>query len=410
MIARHFESGRWIEILIKEDLITSVTPCDGPSDGLGLKDWVAPAFWDIQVNGRCGVSFSDPTLTEDQVAAIVRAQVRLGTSRLCPTLITAPPLDMLHGVRTIARACERFPDVGRMVLGIHLEGPAISELDGFRGAHPVGSVRDPDWDEFLALREASGDRIAIITLAPERRDAIAFIRRATSEGVVVALGHTAADTSTIRAAVEAGASLSTHLGNGIASPLHRHPNPIWDQAAEDGLMASLIADGHHLGPAILRTLVRAKTPGRIMLVSDASPLAGLPAGRYGDWEVEPSGRIVLAGTSYLAGANRGIETSVNHLLRFAGLTLDQAIHAASTNPARLLSGRRDDDLHEPKPEIEVGSVANLIKFRLSLTSGDADELTDSQGLTQDDRPRSSDGVDDSRFILLATCVDGSWSE
>ena len=118
-----------------------------------------------------------------------------------------------------------------MVLGIHLEGPCISEVDGYRGAHPLEAVRGPDWAEFQELREASGGRIAIITLAPERPGAIEFIGRATAEGVVVALGHTSADSSTIRAAVEAGATLSTHLGNGIASTIARHPNPIWDQAA-----------------------------------------------------------------------------------------------------------------------------------------------------------------------------------
>src|SRR6185437_16823280 len=116
-------------------------------------------------------------------------------------------------------------------------------------------------------------------------------------------------------AVDAGATLSTHLGNGIASPLARHPNPIWDQAADDGLMASLIADGHHLGPSILKALVRAKTPDRVILVGDASPLAGLPPGRYGEWEVDPSGKIVVAGTPYLAGSNQGIEVGVNTLIR-----------------------------------------------------------------------------------------------
>ena len=197
---------------------------------------------------------------------------------MCPTLITAPREQMRHGVRTIAAACEASPDVARCVVGIHLEGPAISGLDGYRGAHPLDAVRDPDWGEFQELQDASGGRIVLVTLAPERPGAIDFIRKATAEGVAIALGHTAADGATIRAAVAAGARMSTHLGNGIASPIARHPNPIWEQAAHDGLDASLIADGHHLDPATLRVLVRAKTPDRVILVSDASPLAGLPPG------------------------------------------------------------------------------------------------------------------------------------
>src|SRR5206468_11511036 len=127
---------------------------------------------------------------------------------------------------TIAAACERSPDVAARVVGIHLEGPSISALDGYRGAHPLAAVRDPDWGEFQALQAASGGRVVLVTLAPERTGAIDFIARATAAGVVVALGHTAADGPTLRDAVRAGARLSTHLRNGIAPPLPRHPNPI----------------------------------------------------------------------------------------------------------------------------------------------------------------------------------------
>jgi N-acetylglucosamine-6-phosphate deacetylase len=382
MIARHYETGGWIEVAIQGDRIASVEPVDGPAEPLDADDWVAPAFWDLQTNGRLGVSFSDPTLTVEQVAAIVRGQAHLGTARLCPTLITAPFADMLHGVRTIAAACERHPDVAKRVVGIHLEGPSISEVDGYRGAHPLGAVRGPDWEEFHQLREASGNRIAIVTLAPERPGAIDYIRRVAGEGVLVALGHTAADSSTIRAAVEAGARLSTHLGNGIASPLPRHPNPIWDQAGEDGLWASLIADGHHLSPSTLKALVRAKTPERIVLVSDASPLAGLPPGRYGTWEVEASGRVVVAGTPYLAGANRGIEAGVDHLIRWAGLAPAQAIATASMHPALALAARPGRE--RPSSWLKPGESANLIRYRLA---------TQSEG---------------NRFTLQSTCVDGTW--
>jgi N-acetylglucosamine-6-phosphate deacetylase len=357
MIARHYETGSWIEIVIDGDTIASAALVDGPAEVRDSDDWVAPAFWDLQTNGRWGVSFSDPTLTVDQVAAIVRAQAGLGTARLCPTLITAPRAAMLHGARTIAEACDRFPDVARMVLGLHLEGPSISERDGYRGAHPLEAVRGPDWDEFLEIREASGNRIAIITLAPERPGAINFIARTTAEGVVIAIGHTAADEATIRAAVDAGASLSTHLGNGIASPLPRHNNPIWHQAADDRLWASVIADGHHLPPSVLKSLVRAKTPERILLVSDASPLAGLAPGRYGSWEVEPSGRVVVAGTPYLAGANRGLDVGVDHLIRIVGLTPSQAIAVVTRHPARLLG--------QAEPALQVGEPASLNLFRIS---------------------------------------------
>ena len=149
--------------------------------------------------------------------------------------------------------------------------------------------------------------------------------------------------------------LSTHLGNGIASELPRHPNPIWEQAASPVLLASFIADGHHLDPATLRVLARAKGPAQTILVSDASPLAGLPPGVYGEWAVDPSGKIVVAGTPYLAGSNQGLEVGLRNLLAAPGWTLEQAIADRHGNPARLL-GR-------PVPRLAPGEPADLVIFR-----------------------------------------------
>ncbi|SIN80586.1 N-acetylglucosamine-6-phosphate deacetylase [Singulisphaera sp. GP187] len=375
---RHFETGRWTRLTIRGGTIESVDPAEGPEPVSGSDPWVAPAFWDIQTNGRWGISFSDPALTVDQVVEIVLAQAEWGAARICPTFITASAENFRHGVQTIAAACESDPRVASGVVGIHLEGPFISELDGYRGAHPLSAVRDPDWDLFQELQEASGGRIVLMTLAPERPGALEFIRKAVASGVVIALGHTAADGPTLRAAAAAGARLSTHLGNGIASPLARHPNPIWEQAAIDSLDASLIADGHHLDPATLRVLVRAKTAGRVILVSDASPLAALPPGRYGEWAVDPSGKIVVAGTPYLAGSNQGIEVGLNQLMETAGLSLAEAIATATTQPARLL-GR-------PLPTLTAGQAANLVVFE-----------HDARGV-------------EPAFKLIRTCVDGRWTE
>lgn len=351
-LARDAATGLRSLYRIAEGRIASIDPLPDPAPGDPPGPLIAPAFWDIQVNGRWGISFSDPGLTVDQVAAIVRAQAGLGTARLCPTLITAAPDATRHGVATIVAACRAFPDIDAMVLGIHLEGPWISPLDGYRGAHPLSAVRGPDPRDFDALQEAAEGRIVLVTLAPERPGAIDMIRHLVAQGIVVALGHTAADGATLSAAVDAGARLSTHLGNGLADPLPRHPNPIWDQAVDDRLYASLIADGDHLGPAILRGLVRCKGADRLILVSDASPLAGLPPGIYGPWTVEPSGRIVVTGTPYLAGAGRDLAVGIGHLVEWGGLTIEQAIATATTAPATLLG--RD------WPTVEVGALANVV--------------------------------------------------
>ena len=374
LVARQYATGARLRIGLDGPTIARVEP-DGPPRP--EDPWVAPAFWDVQTNGRLGVSFNDPGLTPGQVAEIVHAQDALGTARICPTLFTAPFEAFVAGLGAVDRACRDDPGVASRVLGVHLEGPYISGLDGYRGAHPPASVRDPDWDEFRRFQDAAGGRVVLLTLAPERPGSIPFIEKLVGSGVAVAIGHTSADGPTLRDAARAGATLSTHLGNGIAATLPRHPNPIWEQAAIDGLDASLIADGHHVDDATLRVLVRAKTPGRVVLVSDASSLAGLPTGRYGDWAVDPSGKVVVAGTPYLAGSNRDLAFGVNTVMRAAGLGLAEAVRCATANPARLLG--RDE------PRLEPGAPANLVVFRFE------------------------EGAD-APFRLLRTCVDGLWTE
>jgi N-acetylglucosamine-6-phosphate deacetylase len=375
LIARDYQNGRWIAIELDNRLIGSVEPCDGEAEPTARDTWVAPAFWDIQTNGRWGHSFSSANIDVRMVAEIVRVQSLLGTARLCPTLITAPVDATLHGLATIAAACEAYPDVASRIVGIHLEGPFLSELDGYRGAHPASDIKDPDWDLFLKFQERSGGRIVLVTLAPERKGAIDLIERLVASGVTVALGHTAADGPKIAAAVRAGARLSTHLGNGIASPLARHPNPIWQQAADDSLSASMIADGHHLDRDTLRVLARAKGSDRLILVSDASPLAGLPPGIYGDWAVDPTGKIVVAGTPYLAGSNQDLVAGLNNLASATEWSLIELIHTVTRNPARLL--------RKPDPLLVPGLPANLVLFQMP-------------------EPKT--------LSVQRVCIDGAWEE
>jgi N-acetylglucosamine-6-phosphate deacetylase len=375
IVARDFRSAQWVKVEWKQGRIIRHAPVEGPAVVMHDDDWIAPAFWDLQVNGYAGVSFASADLAVDQVAEIVRSHGAIGTARICATLITAPEDQLLHGARTIAAACEQFPDVAARVLGIHLEGPFISDLEGYRGAHPAAAIRDPDWGLLEGLNRVSGNRIVLVTLAPERPGAIEFIDRLRKSGIVAAIGHTSANGATIRAAVDAGATLSTHLGNGIASPLPRHPNAIWEQAALDELSASFIADGQHLDLATLAVLARAKGPSRTILISDMSPLAGLPPGNYGEWAVGPEGKIVVAGTAYLAGSSQPLEVGLRNLMNATRWPLSDVLAATTSNPARLL-GR-------PVPRLEAGAAANFVVLQK---------------------------LDPAGFSLRRTCVDGRWAE
>jgi N-acetylglucosamine-6-phosphate deacetylase len=218
-----------------------------------------------------------------------------------------------------------------------MEGPYLSPEDGPRGAHPRAFVRDADVDDFRRRQEAADGRIRLLTVAPEAPGVLKVIERAVGSGVRVAIGHTGATPAQIADAVNAGATLSTHLGNGCAQVLPRHPNVIWEQLADDRLMASFIVDGHHLPPATVKAMVRAKTPGRSILVTDAIAAAGMPPGRYtlGGQEVElsPAGRVAAPGAPNLAGSALRLDAAIGNMVRFTGLSLEDVVPMASTRPA-----------------------------------------------------------------------------
>jgi N-acetylglucosamine-6-phosphate deacetylase len=360
-VARRYDTRSPARFHIDEGRILRVDRHDVDEPAASRLPWVAPGFVDIQINGYGGQEFSSQDLTPEKVAAIVRQHWAFGVTSVCPTLTTQSFDCLAHGLRAIDFACRSFPEIARSVVGVHVEGPYISSEDGPRGAHPRQHCRQPIWDEFQHLQEASGGRIRILTLSPEFAEVVDFIARVSAHQVIVAIGHTAANGQQIGAAVDAGARLSTHLGNGAHGVIRRHPNYIWHQMAEDRLMASLIVDGHHLPGEVVKCLVRAKTPQRCILVSDVSGLAGLPAGRHtssgGEVEMLPDGRLVVAGQDQLlAGAAQPIGVGVANVMRFAGVDLATAVAMASAHPNQLL-GRTAGTLRP-------GDLADLVLFDL----------------------------------------------
>jgi N-acetylglucosamine-6-phosphate deacetylase len=362
LVARRYDNAQPVRVEIEGDRIRSVTSAAATPQQAQRCPWIAPGLIDIQVNGYDGQEFSSQELTAEKVAAIVRRHYAFGVTGICPTLTTNGFAALQHGMRAIASACRQDAEIGRRVVGIHLEGPYMSREDGPRGAHPLEHCRRPDWEEFCRLQDAADGRIAILTMSVEFAEAPEFIARATASGVVISIGHTAATGEQIRAAADAGARLSTHLGNGAHRTLRRHPNYLWDQMAEDRLMASIIADGHHLPPEVVKTIVRAKTPAQTILVSDESGLAGLPPGRYQssgcELEILPDGRLVIAGQDQLlAGASRPIGDGIANVMRFAGVDLATAVGMATRNPQMLLN--------RPASGLRPGDPADLVLFDLT---------------------------------------------
>jgi N-acetylglucosamine-6-phosphate deacetylase len=322
--------------------------------------FVSPGFVDIQVNGFAGVNFSDPELDPDKAISVLPAIWKTGVTTFCPTLITNSIDQLARNFRVLEKA--RTLDV-RFALSVpcyHLEGPYLSPGEA-HGAHAPALMRSPDWDEFSRLQEAAGGNIAIVTLAPELPGACEFIRRARAAGVVVALGHTDGSPEDIHKAVEAGAELSTHLGNGCAPLIHRHQNPIWAQMASDQLKVSLICDGFHLPPDLVRVVYSVKGIDRCILITDAVHVAKLPPGRYSlvglEIELLPSGKVVAVNQQHLAGSALSMNRAVTVFEKFAGVSLCDALQAATANPGKLL--RRDGICTDLVP----GQPANLVTFR-----------------------------------------------
>jgi N-acetylglucosamine-6-phosphate deacetylase len=356
--ARHYSTGERIDIRTEDGRIAQVSPSRNDALPTTEYPYVAPSLFDLQINGCGGISFNSERLTREDIRTVVQTLRRHGVASFCPTLVTNSTDALLHGFATLRKAAEEDAEIGHATPVYHLEGPYISPDDGPRGAHPRQHVRPPNWDEFRRFQDAAGGRIRLHTLAPELDGALDFIEKLTASGVIVSIGHTAAKGDRIRDAVKAGVRLSTHLGNGAHAVLPRHDNYIWEQLAHDDLWASLICDGHHLPPPVAKCILRVKTAARSILTCDCGSLAGLPPGRYREWdtefEVHPAGKIVVPGTSYLAGSWAFTDLCVANAARFGGVSVAEAIEMAGANPRRLLG--------LPRLTLETGMLADMVCF------------------------------------------------
>ena len=297
-----------------------------------------PGLFDLQVNGFGGVDFNAPSLPAERCLHALERMRATGVTRCLPTLITSTFEQFAANARVLARLTDAS------VAGLHMEGPYLSPEDGARGAHPREHVIVASIDDFRRRQDAADGRIALVTLAPEVPGAIALIDHLAASGIRVAIGHTAASTEQIRDAITAGATLATHLGNGCAAMLPRHPNPIWELLAADEITATLIVDGHHLPPATVKAMARAKGGAQTILITDAMAAAGWTPSTadrritIGALEcvVGTDGRVSLPGTPYLAGSSLTLDRAIGNMVRFSGLSLDEVIPMASTIPAAFL--------------------------------------------------------------------------
>ncbi|MGI5832571.1 MAG: N-acetylglucosamine-6-phosphate deacetylase [Thermoguttaceae bacterium] len=380
-IAKRYDTGRPVKIIVKGTKVQSVESVPS-GDDLPI---VGPGLFDIQINGGLGYDFSSESITVEQAAAVFRQVIGTGVFRFCPTMITNSAEAYRHGVTTLMELLETFTEFHSVMVGIHLEGPFIANETGPRGSHPPKHCVPYNFELIEELQRISGGRIRIVTLSPTYDGAEDFISRLNALGILVATGHTNATPNEISQAAAAGARLATHLGNASHSNFPKWGNYFFAQLTDDRLTASMIADGFHLSPMMMRTILRTKGLDRTILISDQADVAGCPPGKYKSGpcalEVLENGKIALAADNdLLAGGSYPVARGLCNVMAVADLNLAEAYPLCTTQPAALL-GEPAFSNGDQRDFLAVGKPADFLIFRQEPSRLGPLGLSDSDNFT-----------------------------
>ena len=301
----------------------------------------ARSFFDLQVNGYAGVDFNHDDLTADDLHRACEHLAADDVEGCLATIITDDLDTMCARLRRIATLRGADPLAARVIAGIHLEGPFINRADGYRGAHPADAVRAADEDVMARLLEAAAGLTRIVTLAPECDSGLRVTRALVQQGIIVSAGHTNATLDELRAAIDTGLTMFTHVGNGCPTELPRHDNIIQRALSlADRLWLTFIADGVHVPFVALGNYLRAAGVDRAIVVSDAIAPAGLGPGQFtmGRWTLSIGDDMVarMPGSSQLVGSGVTMARSVDNLTRFVQLSSTDALRLTRDNPRRAL--------------------------------------------------------------------------
>jgi N-acetylglucosamine-6-phosphate deacetylase len=340
--ALHYATGQPVKIQWRDGLITQVA---GIAEKVSNDLWLAPTLFDIQVNGYGGVDFQQDNLTVEDLEKAAANLRRDGCSRFLLTLITDEWSALTARLRRIRSLRERSPALQKAIVGWHIEGPFLSNQPGFHGAHNPALMFDPSPEHILELRTMTENDPLLLTVSPERPGVLKAIELAVSRGIKVSLGHTNAPAEVLAAAVRAGATAFTHLGNGCPSELDRHDNILWRIFETPGLFAGLIPDQIHVSASLFRLIHRVLPPNSIYYTTDAMSAGGAPPGRYalGKMELEVGADQIVRqpGKQLFAGsALRPIE-GVFRAARMLDRPWQEIWARFSATPARIMGLQND---------------------------------------------------------------------
>lgn len=343
--ARHYMTGALVQLDWKEGLIALIQSPPNPSAAAAAHRWIAPALLDLQINGYAGVDFQRDDL---EVSDLLRAAAGLqadGCGRWYFTLITDTWPKLLARLSR-ARALQSGSAVLRhAIAGWHIEGPFLSDVPGYAGAHNPRSMCDPSPIQIGELRQAAGSDPVLLTLAPERPGAMETIQAAVQAGIKVSLGHTNASADQLRQAIDAGATGFTHLGNGCPKELDRQDNILCRVLDTRGLFVSLIVDGIHVSAPFFRLVHRVLEPARIYYTTDAMAAAGSPPGRYRlgamELEVGPDQIVRKPGSPLFAGSALRPIDGIRQAARMRGQSWQEVWSCFSTHAAAMAGVDQD---------------------------------------------------------------------
>jgi N-acetylglucosamine-6-phosphate deacetylase len=359
-------SGAPITVHVHDGVIADTAPQEASVlDASGLT--VAPGLIDLQVNGACGV---DITAEPQRLWEVAAELPRYGVTAFAPTVITSSPQARERALATLSAAPEAGWS-GSLPLGLHFEGPMLSHAR--KGAHPEHWLTEPSSDLILGWSRDLG--VLIVTLAPELPGAMEVIRELTANGVIVSIGHTEANAQTVKAAIEAGALMLTHLGNAMPPMQSREPGPVGVALGADDLVAGVIADGLHLDASVVSAAWRCLGPSRFLAVTDTTAALGVPDGSYqlGDQAMTVRDRTVQLEDGTLAGSAASLPGCLRFLRASTGCTLAEALQTCTTVPASLIgdqsrgvlaAGARGDlTLLDSSLEVAATIIGGVVVYR-----------------------------------------------
>lgn len=346
------------ELIIDNGTISAIQPTSATTtepqtiDAGGL--WVAPGMIDVHVHGSDGHDTMDAT--PEALHTMARFFVRHGVTSFFATTTSAPADATQAAINNVVHSPQ--PQDGAQILGVHVEGPFLNT--DFPGAQSPEALRPPNPDEYAAWFDSGV--VKLITLAPELDGALAMIDEGVARGIEFAIGHSGASYDEVVAAADHGTRQATHTYNGMLGLHHRNPGTLGGVLTEDRIYAQIIGDGVHVHPAMVKLLVRAKGPQRVILITDAVRAAGMPDGEYslGDKRVTVRDGICRIANGSLAGSTVTMDSVLRNVIDFAGLTLPEAIPMATAVPAAAMN------LAGQKGVLASGADADIILLNADL--------------------------------------------